>query len=62
MRPLCRSRVTLHGLLDGAEDRATVVVEHFDAYAIAEAHEVRHGSALLNDFVHALFDDAGEAA
>ena len=39
--PPSSPRIALHRLLDGAEDRASLRVQHLDADAVAEAHEGR---------------------
>src|SRR3546814_11876669 len=49
-----RHRLAFDALLDGAEDRVPLPVEHLDAPGIAERHEGRHRLALPPGLARAL--------
>src|SRR3546814_1462694 len=53
-----RHRLAFDALLDGAEDRVPLPVEHLDAHGIAERHEGRHRLALLQGLDGALLGAA----
>src|SRR5471030_841363 len=52
----------LDGLLDGAEHRLAVAVQHVDAYRVAEGHEGRERRAAGYHFQATLLGDAGITA
>src|SRR3546814_4092078 len=56
-----RHRLAFDALLDGAEDRVPLPVEHLDAHGIAEPHEGRHRLALLPGLDGALLGEARRA-
>src|SRR5438552_7289908 len=55
------SRVLHHRLIDGAEDRAAVRIEHFDANPVAEFQERRVRLAGADRLDRALLGNAGIA-
>src|SRR3974390_2159014 len=51
---LCKTSAITHLLIDGAENRAVIPIQHIDAHAIAEFHEWRLGCAVFELLKRAL--------